>query len=253
MDCRVVEFLAQKSDERIEKAMRVFDPKLLLRIFAFALYMFGAKRRVVASLVGMPEESVKTTIRVVLRDGFQAFIDRRKSKSSSIPEDSIIAKRIGVRHDGDWIIVEFNSNVGDLRIPVANKIQVRTVLLSFLNSGLISTHETASILKISDAHCRNLARKLTNNDVEESLIDKRIGQLQDFRAGQTQKAEIIRQFTARIVTGHTVASEVLAELINEQTQTKLSPRTVRWHMNKLGLTSIKKTLPELMNALKKNL
>lgn len=251
MDCREIEFLPQKSNERINKAMLVFDPKILFRILAFALHMFGAKRKIIAELVHMPEESVKTTVRVVLRDGFQAFPDRRKSESPSIPKVSLTAKKICVRLDGDWIVVDLNSNIGCLRIPAAHKIQVRSVLLSLMNSGLLSTHETASVLEISDAHCRELARKLACNDVGESLIDKRIGQLQDFSVGPTQKAEIIRQFAARAVTGHSTASDVLTELVNDQTQSALSPRTVRWHISKLGLTSIKKALPELVEVLKK--
>jgi gamma-glutamyl-gamma-aminobutyrate hydrolase PuuD len=120
-----------------------------------------------------------------------------------------------------------------------------------MNSGLLLTHETASIIGISDAHCRQLANKLACNDVEESLIDKRIGQSQDFRVDSIHKAEIIRQFAARAVTGHSIASDVLTEMVNNQTQTTLSSRTVRWHMNKLGLTSIKNTLPELVEELKK--
>ena len=72
MDCRQVEFSPEKSQERIEKALRVFPGKLLMRILAFALHLLGAKRKVVAALVGLPEESVKTALRLVLRDGFAA-------------------------------------------------------------------------------------------------------------------------------------------------------------------------------------
>ena len=76
MDCRQVEFSPEKSQERIEKALRVFPRKLLMRILAFALHLLGAERKVVAALVGMPQESVKTALRLVLRDGFAALRDR---------------------------------------------------------------------------------------------------------------------------------------------------------------------------------
>jgi len=251
MDCREIEFLPQKSEERIRRAMRVFDPKVLYRILAFVLYLLGAKRGVIAALVGMPEESVKTTIRVVFRDGFQAFLDRRRSDVPSVPKASRTTARISVRRDGEWVVVDFDSNAGELRIPAAHKIQVRTVLLSLQNSGLLSTQETSSVLGISDAHCRELASKLASDDVGESLVDKRRGQTQDYRVGPAQKAEIIQQFAARAVTGLSTASDVLAESVNERTQAELSPRTVRWHMNKLGLASIKKTFPKLVKSLKK--
>jgi len=97
-----------------------------------------------------------------------------------------------------------------------------------------------------------LANRLACDDVDNSLIDKRVGQLQDFKVSTTQKAEIIRQFAARAVTGHSTASDIITALVNDQTQGSLTSRTVRRHMKKFGLTSIKNTLPELANELKKN-
>lgn len=253
MDCREIEFIPLKSKERIKRAMQVFDAKVLWRILAFALYLLGAKRKDIATFLGMPEESVKTTIRVVSRDGFPAFLDRRRSEIPSTPKAFITKARISIRRDGEDVVVEFSSNVGELRLPVAHTILVRSVLLSLLNSELLSTKEAASVLGISDAHCRELARKLAREDVSESLVDKRRGQTQDYRVGSAQKAELIQQFSARSVTGLSTASDVLAELVNEQTHAKLSPRTVRWHFNKLGLASIKKSLPKLVDTLKKTL
>jgi uncharacterized protein (UPF0216 family) len=251
MDCHKIKFSSKNSNERINNAIRVFDPTVLFRILAFALHMMGAKRKTIAELVNMPEESVKTTIRVVTRDGFQAFFDRRKTELFATPKVQLPSKKISIRLEGEMVIVDLNSDMGDLRIPAAHKIQVRTILLTLMNSGLLSTHETALILEISDAHCRQLANKLACNDVGDILIDKRVGQLQDFKVGPTQKAEIIRQFAARAVTGHSIASDVITELVNDQTQASLTSRTIRWHMNKFGLTSIKNTLPELVKALKK--
>jgi len=250
MDCRKIEFSSEKSNERMDRAAHVFEPAVLFRILAFALHVFGAKRKVIAELVGMPEESVKTTVRVVGRDGFQAFLDRRRAQHLSMPRDGAHSDKSTVRVEGETIVVDLNSAIGSLRIPLAHRIQLRTVLLSLMNSGLLSTHETASALGISGAHCRQLARKLAYGDVAESLIDKRVGQQQDFKVGPTEKAEIIRQFAARAVTGHSTASDVIAEQVNNLTQASLTSRTIRWHMSKFGLTSIKNTLPELAKELK---
>jgi len=251
MDCRDIIFFPQKSKERIEKAKEVFDPKVLSRILGFSLYMFGSKRGDVAQLMGMPEESLKTTTRVVLRDGLQAFVDRRRADMGMISIPKILKTESSVRREGDWVIVDFPSNIGELKIPAAHKVQVRAVLLSLLNSGLIAVQETASVLGVSTSHCRELANKLGSDDVWESLIDKRQGQTQDYLVGLAQKAEIIQQFTARTVIGLSTASEVLTAKVNEQTEVNLSPRTVRWHVRNLGLKSIQKTLPELVAELKK--
>ena len=252
MDCHKIKFSSKNSNDRLNNAMLVFEPIVLFRILAFALHMMGAKRKIIAELVNMPEESVKTTIRVIARDGFQAFFDRRKTEIFTTPIAQLPSKAISIRLEGEMIVVDLNSDMGELRIPAAHKIQVRTILLTLMNSGLLATHETALILEITDAHCRQLANKLACNDVGDILIDKRVGQLQDFKVGPIQKAEIIRQFAARAVTGHSISSDVITELVNDQTQASLTSRTIRWHMNKFGLTSIKHTLPELVKELKKN-
>jgi repressor of nif and glnA expression len=84
-----------------------------------------------------------------------------------------------------------------------------------------------------------------------ALVDKRQGQNKDYLVDKTVKAELIQHFAAQSIVGRSTSSRALAELLNEQSQLDLSERTVRWHMNKLGLDLIKKTLPELVEALKK--
>lgn len=100
--------------------------------------------------------------------------------------------------------------------------------------------------------CRELSNRLMNHDVPEVLIDKRKGQQQDFRVNLEVKAELIQNFAARAISGYSVSSQVLAEVINEHQEISISSRTIRWHMNKLGLMKIKKTLPDLVKALKKS-
>ena len=252
MDCRVVEFSAEKSGERMERALRVFPRGLLTRIIALALYLLGAERKSIASVVSMPVESVKTVLRVVLRDGFVALRDRRQSEAAvRVAETVTPPLEISVRREDEWCIVAFGPDAKELRVPIAHKVKVRTILLTLLNAGLVSPRETAALLGISSGHCRELAANLTRDDVPDVLVDKRCGQTEDYRVGAREKAEMIQQLVARIVTGHSVSSEVLADLVNEQTNTRMSPRTIRWHLNKLGLSDIRNTLPELVAALKK--
>jgi len=251
MDCRSIEFSFEKSEVRIKKYEQAFRPMVLIRILLFALYLLGAKRTVVASLVKIPEESVKTTLRVLLRDGYPALLDRRSSDIGAVPIK--VPRNISVRLEGQWCVVDLGENDKQLKILAAHKVHVRTILLSLLNAGLLSTEEIALVLGISSAHCRELAEKLAQCDVGSSLLDKRQGQRCDYLIGPVQKAEIIQQFAARVATGYPATSEVITAVVNEQTGCVVSDRTVRWHMNKLGLVSIKKTLPRLMEALKKKL
>ena len=251
MDCRQVAFSAEKSQERIHKALQVFPRKFLMRILAFALHLLGARRKEVAALVEMPEESVKTLLRLVLRDGFPAVRDRRLSAAPPVAVLPPTPPRISARRDREGWIVEFATRGETLSIPATHPVQARTVVLSLLNAGALSAQQCASALGLSAAHCRELARKLADHDVAQSLLDKREGQRHDYRVGPRQKAEIIQQLAARAVTGHSTSSAVLAEQVNERTRAGLSARTVRWHIRHLGLADIRNTLPELVEALKK--
>lgn len=253
MDCRHVEFSPTKSEERINSALYVIPKRLLMRLLAFSLHLLGAKRKAVAALVSMPEESVKTVMRLAMRDGFPALRDRRRSEGPSVARVSPSPPRIAARREGEWYVVEFGPSGNSLRIPVTFRVQARTVLLSLVNAGLLSVQETAAVLGIHAAHCRELARKLASHDVVESLVDKRQGQKQDYLVGPEQKAEIIQQLAARAITGQSTSSGVLAEVVNERTKAAVSARTVRWHIQKLGLTHIKETLPQLVETLKKTL
>ena len=134
-------------------------------------------------------------------------------------------------------------------IPINFRVHARTVLLSLVNAGLLPTQETATVLGIHAGHCRELARKLASHDVVESLVDKRRGQQRDYVVGSEKKAEIIQQLAARAITGQSTSSKLLAEVVNERTQAGVSARTVRWHIQKLGLTRIEESLPRLVETL----
>jgi len=251
MDCHGLELSPAKSEERINRALRVFPKGLLMRLLAFALHLLGVNRKAVAGLVGMPEESVKTAVRLAMRDGFAALRDRRCSEGPLVAKASPNPPRLAARREGEWYVVEFEPSGSLLRIPVAFRVQARTVLLSLFNASLLSAHETAAALGIHAAHCRELARKLASHDVVEALADKRRGQKQNYLVGPVQKAEIIQQLAARSMTGQSMSSDVLAEVVNEQTEARVSARTIRWHIQKLGLSDIKQTLPRLVETLKK--
>ncbi len=249
MDCRQITFSAENSQARINTALQVFPHKLLMRILAFALHLLGARRKAVAALVEMPEESVKTSLRLVLRDGFPALRDRRLTAAPAMAPPT--PPQISAHSDQAGWTVQFGTQGATLKIPFTHPLQARTVVLSLFNAGALSAQQCASALGISAAHCRALAAKLVHHDVAQSLFDKRAGQQHDYRVGPQQKAEIIQQLTARAVTGHSTSSAVLAELVNQRTQAGLSARTIRWHIRRLGLTNIRNTLPQLVETLKK--
>ena len=252
MNCQDLVFSQKQSQKRIKKALRVFPSLALKKILFFTLYLLGAKLNEIASLVEMPKESGKTTINRVMRDGMAAFHDRRqaaKAHELQLPQPQ--GQQTSVLIEGDCCIITFGNTNHQLKIQQSHRVHLRSILLSLFQTNLLSVHTVSSVLGITAAHCRELSAKLANNGVTEVLIDKRKGQKQDFLVDLSVKAELIQHFAARAVTGHSTSSQALTELINDAKKTTISSRTIRWHMNKLGLMKIKKTLPDLVEALKK--
>jgi len=257
MNCQNIVFSPKQSQKRIDKALQVLPVQVLKRIIFFSLYLLGAKRKAIAALMETPEESVKTGISKVMKDGLSAFRDRRQSEKTYVSQMSVPTQELqaSVCVEEKFCTIIFGNMKHKLKIFRKHRVHLRSVLLSLLQSGLLTIQSVASALDITTAHCRELSEKLMKEGVTEVLIDKRKGQMRDFRFGPSEKAALIQHFAARAVTGHPVSSQTLAEIINDSMEASLtiSPRTVRWHMNKLGLMGIKKTLPELVDTLKKNL
>ncbi len=255
MDCQGLLFSPEQSQKRIDRALQVLPVQVLKRILVFSLYLLGAKRKAISSLAEMPEESVKTGISKVMKFGLSAFRDRRQSEKISDVQASSPKQEFqsSVFIEDKLCTVSFGGMGQKLSILREHRVHLRTVLLSLLDAGLLSIQSVSSALGITAAHCRELSETLMKKGVTDVLIDKRKGQMRDFRFGPSAKAELIQNFAARAVTGHPVSSQVLAEVINDSMEGAhpMSERTVRWHMNKLGLMRIKKTLPELVNTLKK--
>jgi transposase len=251
MDCRNIAFSPTKSEDRINRVLRVLPKGLLMRLLAFAFHLLGVRRQVIASLVGMPEESVKTVVRHVMRDGFPALRDRRRSEGLPVLRATPSPPLITASLEEEWCIVSFGEDGKSLRIPSSFQVQARTVLLSLVNAGLLSVQEAATALGIHAAHCRELARKLAGHDVPESLIDKRQGLKRDYLVTPEVKSELIQQFVVNALSGWPTSGRAIAEELQERCEIEVSERSVRLYLNKLGLSRIKETLPMLLESQKK--
>ena len=210
MDCQDIVFSKKQSQKRIERALRVLPSQVLKKVLFFALYLLGARLNAIASLIEMPEESGKTTINRVMKDGIPAFRDRRQSaKAYELPLPTPREHQASVFIEGDYCAITFGDMNHQLKIPQSHRVHLRSVLLSLLQANLLSVHTVSSALGITAAHCRELSAKLVTDGITEVLIDKRKGQKQDFRVDLPVKAELIQQFAARAVTGHSTSSQAL--------------------------------------------
>lgn len=239
-----------KSKRRIESAVQTLGEGVTRNLLGFSLFLLGADRKMISTHLRMPHGTFLSLLTKVGRSGLPALEDRRQKESEFLPHGKPQMRDVTVTFEKDELIINMGHDDLIIRIPAQNSLQIKVFLLTLQSNGLLKSSTVATILNCRTIHCCKLSRQLMTEDAQ-SLIDKRVGQKDDYRVGPEEKAEIVQQFTARIISGRKATSGVLAKVVEEKTGTALSPRTIRDHVNKLGLMKIKKTLPELLNTLKK--
>jgi len=243
IDCQNLLFSPELAEARMAKAEGIFGRSVLRRILCFALFLLGGNRRAFAQMLGISFESVKTSLRVLHRDGLAAFEDRRRAASTFLPLPTVGTK-ITVCEESEYVVIELGQKE-PVKIPRDNTVQIRTFVLSLVNAGLISTKSASNTLHLSSAYIRDLAKELDQEDVGTALLDKRRGQIQQYRMTPETTALLIQQFAAHAVTGRSTSSIALADELH------VPDRTIRVHARKLGFSTIVNSLPELVSTLKK--
>lgn len=254
MDCQHLSFSPTVGATRREKAEAVLGHGIVSKIVGLALYWLGAKRPAIAAELGIPENSLRTTVRVFMRDGAAALEDRRRRHRPAgflpPPPEAPRPSEVTLTVADDMVSVFVGGVASPVTIPSANRLQSRVMLLSFVNSGLLSPRAAGEALGLSAVHVRNLAARLASDDVE-ALLDRRRGRQDEPVLTPEVKAEIVLQCSANAVTGRSTASKAVAADIEERTELVVPDRTLRHCLAKLGLRKLAHELPKLIGTIKK--
>jgi hypothetical protein len=251
IDCQNLAFSHHLAQDRMQRAQRLLGVNVVQRFLCFALYLLGVNRSDIGQALGIPAETAKSIIKSMTNDGLCALEDRRRSLSTFLPQSRPEPPPITLQQANEHIVVDFGVQGRQLLIPSQNVLQIRVVLLSMLNSGLLSNHQVAEVIGFTPTHTATLARRLEQEDIS-SLIDKRQGQKSDYRVTPQVKAELVQQFVVDAIVHGKVSSEAISAKLKERCQMTVPARTVRHHLARIGLQTIKHTLPKLVAAAKKN-
>jgi len=249
MDCQNLKFTPKLSKIRIEKAEQVLGKKILNKLICFVLYLLGVDRASLSSFLNLPAGTVRSLIRSINNQGLSAFEDKRHKKSTFMPViPPIITPEFIVEKSTIYLVCGQSRTA--IKIPVENKIQLRVFLLTVLNQNLINKSTAAQLLELSEDRVQKLARLLTKEDTG-CLIDKRQGQQQEYCYTPQVKAQLIEQFVIDIVSEGKTSGKQLSDNLMMRCQLNLSPRSISYHFQKLGLNLIKNSLPTCLVDLKK--
>ena len=237
------------SDKLLDKAYETFGINTINRIIGFTLFLLGAKRQDIAQYLGIPMGTFLSFLTRTDRYGLSTFEDRRKSPLFKVVRAEARLK-ISLDVTEENLIIQLNGNNQSIIIPRQNQLQCKVILLTLLNNGLLSAKKVSDVLGFSVRYTRELNAKMHDADVF-CLIDKRKGQIHDYRFTPEIKAELIQQVAANAITGKPISSRVISEQISERCNLSLPDRTIRLHMKKLGLHKISESLLTIVEDLKK--
>lgn len=253
LHCQNFAFDPKLSANRIEKAEVVFGKKVLANLLCLCLYLLGVKRVMIASTLDLSANTVRAKIRTFLKDGFYSLGDRRqKSQIQHIekkPKRDSTDNKVVVKQTQEEIVIAIGKM--SVVLPRKNNLQVKTVLLSLVDSNLVTKAEVSNFLNLSVAHIGFLCKELKDKDIY-CLIDKRKGSQEDYKFTPDVKAELIKEFAVSCLIGTSASGKTIGEKMDATFKTSFSERSVRLHMHKLGLNRIKKSLPEKYEMEKKS-
>ena len=250
IDCQNLTFSRSLAQDRMQRALRTLGQSVVQRILCFSLYLLGVNRGAIGQALNIPAETAKSIIKAVGKKGLSALEDRRHRTSTFLPPSPQRPAPWSVHTDQDHIVVDFGIKSRRLEIPDKNVLQVRAILLSMLNSGLLSRSQVADVIGLTPAHTATLARRLDNEGLC-ALLDKRQGQKSDYRITAEVKAELVQQFTLDIIACGKTSGEAISSELHERCCITIPARTVRYHLARMGLLKIKHSLPQLVAAAKK--
>lgn len=252
IDCQSLTFSPQLSESRIGRAQESLGAGLIQRILCFALYLLGLDRSAIGRILGMPPETAKSIIKAVRRYGLRALEDRRLKSSILLPKQaSPEPPPITLQKDGDHLIVDFGLPDRAIKLYRRDPVQMKTVLLSMLNSGLLPTRQVAEAMEFTPSYTAALARRLQEQGALSLADQRQSRQWEDFVVTPALKAELIQQFAVDVITSGHTTSTTISEKLKERCGIAIPDRTVRHHVSRLGLGSIKNSLPKLVAAVKK--
>jgi hypothetical protein len=240
LDCRKLDFSPKLAAARIEAAEAVFGERVLKRMVAFTLFILGVNRARIAEVLSMPPGTVRSLIRRLLGTGVDGFVDHR---CKAVPEAAVRqtepppAMRVHAEPEAEPLVVVG----GELQLPKGNPIQRKVVLLSLIGEGLLSAEDVAPVLGLSASHVRRLHRDLMASDVE-AVIDKRRGQLRDYRVDSDLKGQMIVQFVLELAECGRASSGAVARRLGLNCNEHVPERTVRHHLSRMGLTLVRESL-----------
>lgn len=222
-------------ENRLERAAQTLGKDVLKRLIIFVLYTLGFNRELIAKLFGYQIAGVKTLVDRVLINGLEGFYDHRKSKI-------VTEKKPGVVITDTETHKEINISEAVIAVPKDDILARKIISVTLAETGSLSNLEGAKILDYTPQAFGRLREKYRFQG-SSGLIDQRQGQKSDYKVTPEVKAEMLFQICTKVREDTAFSSEDISTALNECfPESKISPRTVRYHLKQLGFQHLRRKL-----------
>lgn len=226
--------------KRLARAAHALGQDVLVRLVIFVLYILGFQRSSLADLFGYEVSGVKALVDRVLDNKIEGFFDHRRSKPAE-------GKPVSISRVGEFQEIRVLDKV--ILIPDGDQLAKKIITVALAEAGMLSNQEGADTLGCTPQAFGRL-RERYRQEGSAGLIDQRQGQKTDYKVTPEVKAELIFQICAAAAEGKPITSHDIWDALNKVfPEKRISPRTVRYYLNKLGISLIK---DRLVGLVKKN-
>ena len=222
-------------ENRLEKAAQTLGKDVLKRLIIFVLYTLGFNRELIAKLFGYQVAGVKTLADRILVNGLEGFYDHRKSKIVNEKTPGVVIADTE-KHK------KISISEAVIAVPKDDTLARKIISVTLAETGILSNLEGAKILDYTPQAFGRLREKYKLQG-SSGLIDQRQGQKSAYKVTPEVKAEILFQICTKVREDTTISSEDISTALNECfPESKISPRTVRYHLNQLGFHHFRRKL-----------
>jgi transposase/competence protein ComGC len=243
-----------KQQSRLAAAEAALGKRTIERLLAFSSYLLGGSRQDIAQTFHYSIPGLTSMVQRVYQQGPEAFTQvqgpRQKSLKKLITPEAIISTK-----PKDAIETEIIDNMLKIKVNIPTTLEIpfdpeqpidQLFILKCQNAGLFSIQQAADLLKNTPNQIQHKKRKLEKMGGVEAVLDLRQGQQNAYKFSDEAQSALIYHLVEDLIEHRSISSIRIHDKLSKALKLEVSDRTVRNHLENLGLSRIKANLIEFI-------
>ena len=243
-----------KSQSRLAAAESALGKRTVERIFAFSSYLLGAQLDDIAGVFNYTVPGLNSFIKRLYNQGPEAF-SRTQGPAHALPAHLPELGAVAPLPVAKALEVEIGDNVINLKLKVPTTIQIpfeptqqsdQVFVLKCQSAGLLSIQQAAASLNKTPNQIQHMRLKMKTEEGADLFTDQRRGQVKPYKFTEQVHSELLYYLFEDLLEFRSISSIRIHEKLEQALALGISDRTVRAHLDALGLRDIKERLLQLV-------